>query len=158
MFQDRPLNGVGFGQYNKYKKPYHQVENHSLPLQMALPYVQHNVMLSYLTELGLVGLLAAAAMWLGSIRLGLQAWAASASTLESRCLGLLLLTAVINYIMNGLFHDVSIIPVANSSLLFAAALLNPSEFSARSKSTIVFPVHDSKVLLANHENLLTRPF
>ena len=158
MFQDRPLNGVGFAQYNKYKKPYHQVENHELPLQMALPYVQHNVMLSYLTEMGLVGLLAAVAMWTGAIRLGLQAWSGRVSTLESRCLGLLLLTAVINYLMNGLFHDVSIIPVANSCLLFAAALLNPSEFSAKSKSTTVFPVHDSKVLLPNHENLLTRPF
>lgn len=158
MFQDRPLNGVGFGQYNKYKKPYHQVENHSLPLQMALPYVQHNVMLSYLTELGLVGLLAAVAMWLGSIRLGLQAWTASASSLESRCLGLLLLTAVINYLMNGLFHDVSIIPVANSSLLFAAAVLNPSEFAAASNTTSPFAAHGPQALLANRENLLTRPF
>jgi O-antigen ligase len=157
MFQDRPLNGVGFGQYNKYKKPYHQVENPSLPLQMALPYVQHNVMLSYLTELGLAGLLAAVAMWLGSIRLGLQAWAANASSLESRCLGLLLLTAVINYLTNGLFHDVSIIPVANSSLLLAAALLNPSEFTATAKATPPLAAPGPQVLLSNRENLLTRP-
>lgn len=158
IFQDQPLNGVGFGQYNKYKKPYHQVENPSLPLQMALPYVQHNVMLSYLTELGLAGLLAAVAMWLGSIRLGLQAWAANASSLESRCLGLLLLTAVINYLTNGLFHDVSIIPVANSSLLLAAALPNPSQFAATSKATPPLAAPGPQTLLANRENLLTRPF
>lgn len=123
MFQDRPLQGVGFGQYTKYKKPYHQLDKYGLPLQMVLPYMQHNVMLSYLTEIGLIGLLAAAAMWLAIGWRALKPWLSRNPSIESRCYSLLVLTSLVNYLLNGLFHDVSIMPVANATLLLPAALL-----------------------------------
>lgn len=158
IFQEHPLHGVGFGQYNKHKKPYHQRDGHELPLQMALPYVQHNVMLSYLTELGLVGLLAAIAMWLASARVAFRAWAAQTAPLASRCLALLLATALLNYLINGLFHDVSIIPVANASLLFAASLLNPAEFERPELARI--PQNEISVpqSQSSGDGLLARPY
>jgi len=158
IFKDHPLHGVGFGQYNKHKKPYHQREGYELPLQMGLPYIQHNVMLSYLAEVGLVGLLAAIAMWLACARVAIQAWAAESSPITSRCVALLLATALLNYLINGLFHDVSIIPVANSSLLFAASLLNPVEFESTedaSKPQTEIPVPQPK---NSGEGLLARPY
>lgn len=157
MFQDHPLQGVGLGQYEKHKKPYHHQEGYGLPLQMALPYVQHNVMLSYLTETGLVGLLAAIAMWLACAQLALRAWSAESSPTVSRCLGLLLFTALANYLINGLFHDVSIIPVANTSLLFTAAILNPSSFETYSKSFAPETNKDRESFQSRGESLVARP-
>jgi O-antigen ligase len=122
MIKEHPLSGVGFAQYNKYKKPYHQVEQYELPLQAGLPYMQHNVMLSYATEMGLLGLLAATAMWAGMAWRVYQLWNAPEPAFDQLCVALLLMTVLLNYLVNGLFHDVSIITGANLSLLVAAAM------------------------------------
>lgn len=136
MLQEHPLTGVGFGQYNKYKKPYHQVEGYELPLQAGLPYMQHNVMLSYATELGLVGLLVASLIWLVIAGRIVQLWSSPVASLEQRCLALLLLTALLNYLVNGLFHDVSIITGGNLSLLVAAAMTGPTTHHSEPQPTL----------------------
>lgn len=122
MFQDHPLTGVGYGQYGKHKKPYHQLDKYDRPLQAALPYMQHNVVLSYLTELGLFGLILAAGIWTSLARMSLKLWAANRSSLEARSWGLLLAVMLVNYLINGMFHDVSIIPMGNMLLLSLAGL------------------------------------
>ena len=122
MIQEHPLTGVGFGQYNKHKKPYHQVDGYDVPLQAGLPYMQHNVMLSYATELGLLGLLLASGVWIAMAWRVFKLWTSPQPSYEQRCMALLLLTSLLNYLINGLFHDVSIITGGNLSLLVAAAL------------------------------------
>lgn len=124
MFSDRPLAGFGFGQYPAAKKPYHWVDGHDRPLQQALPYMQHNVLFSYATETGLCGMAALLALLgVGAgqafllIRNGPQA---RASVVRTQ--GWLTLCVLGNYFVNGMFHDVSIIPMSHSQLLLVLGL------------------------------------
>ena len=55
MFLDRPLFGCGFGQYKQHDMDYLRDPTSDLPLEQARHYVQHNVLLAFLTETGLLG-------------------------------------------------------------------------------------------------------
>lgn len=120
MFLDRPLWGCGFGRYGQVAKEYFSDRSMDLPLERARPYVQHNVLLALLTETGLVGaglFCALLAVWARDAwRLWRNPWASSAH----RQLGPLLLAAETNYLVNGMFHDVAIIPMVNMLLFFLA--------------------------------------
>ncbi len=110
MFLDRPVLGHGFGQYTAAKKPYHYVETADMPLRKVLPYMQHNVFLSYLTETGLVGM-SLLVLLLGSATVkGWKLWYSRDLPWAERYFGLVILAFVANYCINGMFHDVSIIP------------------------------------------------
>lgn len=125
MFRDHPAAGVGLGQYSAHKRPYHQVEGYDLPLQKVLPYMQHNVFLSYLTETGIVGLAALTLLLGGCLLTGGRNWSAGTQggmNPASRDFGLLLVTVTGNYVVNGLFHDVSIIPMSHTLLLVTLAI------------------------------------
>lgn len=64
-FQDKPLTGVGFGQFSDYSTPY--LEQHSdYPLTGGSIEV-HNILLSRLAEIGLLGTVP----WLGAVVVGL---------------------------------------------------------------------------------------
>lgn len=124
MFQDRPILGCGFGQYAREKYPYLQDAYSGKPLSKTKGYLQHNVFLAYLAELGLIGLS------LLLVMLGLMArsawflWIDESRSIEQRQIGLLLAAVLIGYCVNGMFHDTSIIPMVNYLLLFIAGLAN----------------------------------
>jgi O-antigen ligase len=110
MFLDKPVLGHGFGQYSAAKKPYHYTDTANMPLRRVLPYMQHNVFLSYLTESGLVGM-TLLVLLLGSTALkSIRLWQSTRLEWVHRFFGLLVLSFVANYCINGMFHDVSIIP------------------------------------------------
>lgn len=122
MAQHHPFVGHGFGQYRLHAVDYHfggqpaPWEDGTEPTQMVLPYVQHNVFLSVLVDLGLIGLaifLAMLAQW------SWQAWRvwrnASLPSWQRSC-GLVSLTVISSYLINGMFHDVMIVPMANMFL------------------------------------------
>ena len=109
MAQDKPIFGHGFGQYSAAKRPYHYNQTNGKPLTRVLPYVQHNVFLAYLTELGMTGLLLLTSL-IGI--LSFKSWSLWRDTkLEKqvRQMGLLALIFVMTFTINGMFHDVSII-------------------------------------------------
>ena len=56
MFKDHPVDGVGLSQYDPNAKYYLIDRGIDLPLERARGYTQHNVLLSLLTETGLVGM------------------------------------------------------------------------------------------------------
>lgn len=117
MIQDRPVFGFGLGQYDRAKHPYLEEPTGRVPLRQTRPYTQHNVFLSWLVETGAVGLM------LGLFLLA--AWADTARRLRDTAagaLGLLAAVSLLGYIVNGLFHDVSIIPGMNAALFFVAGL------------------------------------
>ncbi len=120
MVEDRPLLGFGLGQYDRAKLPYLSERTGPYPLERARPYTQHNVFLSLLVETGVVGLAGFLLM------LGLWFREAHRRVYDSsqhrpgRGTALLLGATIIGYAVNGLFHDVSIIPQVNL-LLFATA-------------------------------------
>jgi O-antigen ligase len=122
IFCDHPLLGVGFGQYKEQNKNYTADRSYDLPLDKARPYVQHNVFLSILCETGLAGM----GSYIGLLCLwgihGWQLWRQAEAPLWARQQGLLLLAVLGCYATNGMFHEVSLIPMVNMLLFFMAGL------------------------------------
>jgi len=122
MFQDRPLLGHGFGQYKHVDMIYWRDPTSDLPLEKAKPYVQHNVFLALLTETGLVGLflyVSLLGMWTHN---AWRLWSHAQRSLADRQMGLLMLVILTSHITNGMFHDVSIIPMSNMLLFLMAGV------------------------------------
>jgi O-antigen ligase len=124
MFADRPFLGCGFGQYSRAKYPYLQDPHSGQPLAMTKSLMQHNVFLAYLTETGLLGLMSLLIALAVMIRGGLIVWMNTDLPFWPRQFGLLLMTVISCYAVNGMFHDVSIIPMANMLLFFLAGIVN----------------------------------
>ena len=135
MFQDRPIFGCGYGQYFREKTPYLQDPYTGKPLSKTKGYVQHNVFLAYLTELGLVGLLSLIVVLGMMVRVAWRIWSRTDSELIARQFGMLMGALLAVYVANGMFHDVSISPMLNMLLFFTAGVANniqcnPQRFKA----------------------------
>jgi len=124
MFEDRPLFGCGFGQYAREKTPYLQDSTSSQPLRQTEVYLQHNVFLAYLTEVGLAGVFLLLIMLAVMARSAWLLWINRKRTLEQRQFGLLLAAILICFCVNGMFHDTSIMPMMNYLLFFVAGIVN----------------------------------
>jgi hypothetical protein len=122
MFCDRPLFGCGYGQYTKEHVNYLADRSTETVLEKGRPYIQHNVVLSLLTETGLLGLglfLTLNVLWtIDAWRL----WRSWSAPLAIRQMGLLMLAAEGVYFLNGMFHDVSVVSMANMTLFFLAGI------------------------------------
>ena len=123
MFADRPLTGHGFGQYSGARKTYVHDHETALPLQKGLLYLQHNVFLSFLVDMGLLGLLGLLLV------LGLIVWESWLVASEHpdplfRGLGMTALVMVGGWSINGMFHDVSIISGIGATMFFLFGLIN----------------------------------
>lgn len=120
MFADRPLAGCGFGHYPEAQDQYLSERPWGLPLEKAGPYIQHNVLLNYLVELGLIGaglFVIVLALWLAD---GWWLWSDCNSPLWMRQYALLFIGFFANYSVNGMFHDVTLMPMMNMILYFLA--------------------------------------
>ncbi len=120
MFKDHPISGVGFGRFYDQKLPYLSDRSQDFELESLRPLHHHNTLLSVLTETGLVGLAAFAAMFVVWTR---TAWSLvrgqhPASWMHSH--GVLMLALLANYLCSALFHDLTLIP-SQPLLLFAFA-------------------------------------
>ncbi len=122
MIKDRPIIGHGFGHYQKFSGPYHENRTYDMPLEQARPYIQHNVILSLAIDSGLVGIALMASClfaWLGA------AWQLARSSTKDwhlQIIGLAMLGGVTAYFVNGMFQDVSIIPMINMMMLALAGM------------------------------------
>jgi O-antigen ligase len=123
MVKDRPFFGHGFGQYTAAKKPYHYNKTNQMELRKILPYMQHNVFLSYLTELGIAGCSLLVLLLVTTSWKAWSLWHHTKLRLAYRQAGLMFLVISGAYILNGMFHDVSIIPMCNTLLLFLVGML-----------------------------------
>ena len=123
MFQDRPWFGVGFGHYKRFDKYYLGDRSTSLVLEHVRPYHQHNVFLSLLTETGLVGMAAYTVMGCLWCRTAWLLWRSRAPDEQERKLGLLFLAMIAAYLANGMFQDVTIIPMIHCVVFFFAGLM-----------------------------------
>ena len=124
MVQDRPIMGVGFGQYARAKYPYLQDPYSGKPLWMTKSFMQHNVFLAYITETGVIGLLCLLAMLGMMMRVSWKVWSDRTLDLWARQFGLLNIVLLANYTINGMFHDVSIIPMQHMLMFFMFGLVN----------------------------------
>lgn len=153
MFEDRPLFGCGFGHYTRVKRIYHLQSGSGMPLQKVMPYMQHNILLAYLTELGILGVglfVALVLMLIMAIgRLSLAAMGATGSAkdtddyfIRTRVAGLMFVL-LFCWLINGMFHDVSIIPMVGSFMYFLMGVTNSvckDAFPAAQSRSIWLPV------------------
>ena len=123
MFADRPLTGCGFAHYNEAHNQYLEDRPWGLALEKAEPYIQHNILLSFLVELGLAGaglFVIVLGLWL---REACLIWHDRERPAWMRQFALLFLAFFANYFVNGMFHDVTLIPMVNMVLYFLAGAL-----------------------------------
>jgi O-antigen ligase len=122
MFKDRPLTGVGLSQYKRYNLEYLTKTDFDLPLAAAKTYVQHNIFLSLLVETGLIGVLLFILLLAIWFRDGWTLWYDHDAPLWQRQFGLLNVLMIGAYIPNGMFHEMSVIPMLNMLMFFVAGL------------------------------------
>ena len=123
MFVDNPLTGCGFAHYEEAHNQYLNERPWGLPLEKAEPYIQHNVLLNFLVELGLIGaglFTIVLALWL---RDAWHLWSLRAGPQWMRQSALLFLAFFVNYFVNGMFHDVTLMPMINMVLYFLAGMV-----------------------------------
>jgi O-antigen ligase len=120
VFCDKPLFGLGLGQYQRENVNYIHDRSIDLPLASVRPYVQHNVLLSLLTETGLLGMGLFVAMLLTWMRDARRLYRTGDDM--ARRQSLLFFATVAAWFPNAMFQDVSIIPMVNMLLWFMAGL------------------------------------
>ena len=124
MFKKNPIVGVGFAQYASTKSPYLQNPHSNLPLKSTRSLMQHNVFLAYLVDMGLVGL-GVLILLLGQFSwVAWNVWSNRSLDLWARQFGLAGVVLLIGYCINGMFHDVSIIPMQHMLLFFWIGVIN----------------------------------
>jgi O-antigen ligase len=135
MFRDRPVFGCGFGQYLEENRNYLADRSSERPLEKARPYVQHNLLLSLLTETGLVGAGLFALILVCWIRGAWTLWRTHHAPPWARQFALVFLALLANYGINGMFHDMSLVPMVHAVVFFAAGLhAGVSAHAGRSRS------------------------
>jgi O-antigen ligase len=138
MFQDSPLIGHGYGGYFHSSLPYLSSRSQDAALDAVRPYMQHNVLLSLLVDAGLL----AAGLFVAAIGLmGLAGWKLAKNDQlapEMRTLGIMMLGCLAGYLFNGMFHDVSVIPMANNVLLLIAGV-TASAYAVQGQLTSLAP-------------------
>ncbi|GAA5508682.1 O-antigen ligase family protein [Novipirellula caenicola] len=122
MFKDRPITGHGFGHYFAHSGKYHSIRSYDMPLEDARPYAQHNVFLAMLVDSGLIGLSMLSVMLISITSMAWNLARNEGHSVAIRCGGLLWLGVFAAYFCNGMFQDVTIIPMVNMFLFFAAGL------------------------------------
>jgi hypothetical protein len=120
MFEDRPCFGCGTAQYLTHVGDYLGDRDIDLPLVKAKAYIQHNIFLALLSENGLAGMLPFTALLCLWTAWGYLLWADPGQPLEYRQLGLVFLGFMCGYLVNGMFHDVLVMPMLGSYLFFLA--------------------------------------
>jgi O-antigen ligase len=122
MFLDHPVFGCGYGQYGLEHRNYTSDRSTEQPLEKGRGYIAHNVFFSLLAETGLVGLglfLTLLTLW------GLDAWRLwryESAPLWARQQGLLMLAVLGVYLINGMFHEISVVDMSNMALFFLAGI------------------------------------
>ncbi len=139
MFKDSPLIGHGYGGYFDTSLPYLSSRSQEMSFDAVRPYMQHNVILSLMVDAGLI----ATCLFLGSIGyLGIAAWRLATSRQfdsEVRTVGMLMLGCLSSYLFNGMFHDVSVIPMANNFLFLLAGVTTTVHSLSKSPSFLGKP-------------------
>jgi O-antigen ligase len=122
MFKDRPLRGVGFGQFTRRNRTYLSDRSTALHLESIRGYVHHNTPLCVLVEMGLIGLLVYLAFFAAWLRNGWRLWKNRQQPNWARAHGLILIAALACYAAQMIFHDVTYSPIDNTLLYLLAGL------------------------------------
>lgn len=122
MFLDRPLWGCGYGRYPTTSTDYLSDRSTELRLERVRGYIQHNVVLSLLTETGLIGTCLFCALFVLWGQTAWSLWRNLNAPLIFRQQGLVMLVTMMAYLGIGMFQDLTLVPMANTLLLFVAGI------------------------------------
>jgi O-antigen ligase len=111
------------GHYLEYSVQYAQNRNIDLPLDLADKYVQHNIFLSILIENGIIGFICYMLMLGKWCHTGWEIWRYRFAPREAKYLVVIAIAFGISFIINGMFHDLLIVPTISSFLFFFAGLM-----------------------------------
>lgn len=148
MVADQPVFGHGFGQYRQAKMAYlHEPTEGNVETALGKSYIQHNIILSFLTETGMVGAFVLLSLLGTFLYVGWAVWSDPVSSLAARQTGILLFVFVIVFFVAGMVQDVTIVPMANN-LLFLLGGLTSNLYSRRATATSPSFAHVPPPLLA----------
>jgi O-antigen ligase len=119
MFQDRPLAGFGFNQFQIYNRPYLADRSTDLRLESIRGYVHHNSFLSLLVDLGLVGFCLYLALYTAFVRRIWSLWQTESAPQWARGVAIVSSAVVAVHAFQMAFHEVSFSAIENT-LLFSA--------------------------------------
>lgn len=122
MWKDKPITGHGYGGYYANAGPYHHARGYGKRLDDARPYIQHNFLTSFAVDTGLIGA-GLFALWMVSV--SFLAWRLMSDLSlppDSQAVGVMTVGLLVGYFVNGMFHDVSAMPMINNLLFFVGAL------------------------------------
>ncbi len=122
MYLDQPLTGCGYRQYESVSDLYLADRVTSLNLERGRSYVQHNVFLALLAETGTIGLGMFLLLMAVLIRAAWLLWRAHDADLATRQIGLLMLLTIFSYVIMGMFHDLTLIPMIHMLMFFLAGV------------------------------------
>jgi len=120
MFLDKPLWGCGYAQYIDEHVNYLADRSTPLALERGRGYIPHNIALSLLAETGLIGLGLATMLFSCWLKHAWRLWRNTALPAWTRQQGLLLLCTLLVYLLNGMFHETAVLPMANMTLFMLA--------------------------------------
>jgi len=122
MFLDRPLFGCGYRQYEDAVDGY--LTDHSTPLHLerARQYTQHNVLLALLAETGVIGAGLFVLVLLAGAGQAWQLWRCREHDDLVRRFALLTLLMLLAYVIMGMFHDLTLIPMIHMGLFLLVGL------------------------------------
>jgi len=106
---------------------------------------QHNVFLAYLVDMGIVGMGTLTCLLLTWIVSSWQVWRNQSLDLWPRQFALINVVLLVAYSVNGMFHDVSIIPMVHMLAFFWMGLVNnvysrPEAFQKNEASPVQEPL------------------
>lgn len=122
MGKENPMWGHGYGQYKKVSAKYHRTGSWDQPLQSVRPYLQHNIFLAYFAELGLIGLALAVGIFGCFLQQSFRLAACEKLKSPHRIFCLISMMFTLNMVVNGMFHDVSLIVVVGSLYFYVNGL------------------------------------
>ena len=119
MFQDRPVAGFGFNQFQVHDRPYLADRSTELRLESIRGYVHHNSFLSLLVDLGLVGFCLYMALFTAFVRRMWSLWHTANAPQWARGVAIVSAAVVGVHALQMAFHEVSYSAIENT-ILFAA--------------------------------------
>ncbi len=122
IFREHPVAGHGYAQYKNFDKYYLGDRSVEMPLEDLRAYHQHNIFLSLLSEVGLLGASLFTVTICGWLLYAKRLWSSRGIPLEIRQMGLFYIAFMLSYLCNGVFQDVTIMTMVSMVLFFFSGL------------------------------------
>jgi O-antigen ligase len=119
MFEERPVAGFGFNQFQVYNRPYLADRSTELRLESIRGYVHHNSYLSLLVDMGLIGFALYVALLIAFSRRAWGLWQATTAPKWARGVAIVSGAVIGGHLIQMAFHEVSFSTIENT-ILFSA--------------------------------------